>query len=75
VVSFEYEGLRFEEAFRADLVVEGCVVVELKSVEQLAPIHPKQLLTYLRLLNLRIGLLLNFGAPTFKEGIRRVVND
>ena len=75
VVSFEYEGMRFEDACRVDLVVEGCIVVELKSVEQFATVHLKQLLTYLRLLNLRLGLLINFGAPTFKEGIRRVVND
>lgn len=74
-VTFEYEGMRFENAFRADLVVEGCIVVELKSVEQFSTVHLKQLLTYLRLLNLRIGLLINFGAPTFKQGIRRVVND
>ena len=74
-VSFEYDGIRFDEGFRVDLLVDGRVVVELKSVERLAPVHPKQLLTYLRLLDLRVGLLLNFGAPTMKEGIRRVVND
>ena len=50
------------------------MVVELKSVEQLAPIHSKQVLTYIRLLDLRVGLLINFGAPTLKEGVRRVVN-
>ena len=54
--------------------VDGCLVIELKSVEKLAPVHAKQLLTYLRLLNLPVGLLINFGAATFKEGIRRVVN-
>lgn len=58
-----------------DLLVEGCLVVELKSVETFAPVHPQQLLTYLRLLNLPLGLLINFGAPTFKEGVRRVVNN
>lgn len=57
-----------------DLLVEGAVVVELKSVEKLAPVHSKQLLTYLRLLDLPVGLLLNFGAATLKDGLHRVVN-
>jgi GxxExxY protein len=74
VVSFEYCGMRFEDGFRADLVVEGAIVVELKSVERLAPVHAKQLLTYLRLLDLRVGFLINFNTATFKEGIQRVVN-
>ncbi len=74
-VSFDYDGLHFEKAFRLDLMVESRVVVEIKSVEQLRPVHPKQLLTYLRLLRLPVGLLLNFGAPTMKEGLRRIVND
>lgn len=74
-VSFEFDGLRFEDAFRVDLLVEGCVVVELKSVETLAPVHSKQVLTYIRLLNLPVGLLINFGAATMKEGLRRVVNN
>ena len=73
-VPFEFDGMRFEEGFRADLLVEGVVVVELKSVENLAPVHSKQLLTYLRLLNLTTGLLINFGAATLKEGLHRVVN-
>lgn len=73
-VSFEYDGLWFDDAFRVDLLVEGTIVVELKSVETLAPVHSKQLLTYLRLLNLPVGLLLNFGAATLKDGIQRVVN-
>ena len=73
-VAIEYEGLRFDEGFRIDLLVDDRVVVELKSVEQLAPIHSKQVLTYIRLLDLRVGLLINFGAPTLKEGVRRVVN-
>jgi len=72
--SFEYDGMRFEEGFRVDLLVEDTVVVELKSVEKLAAVHSKQLLTYLRLLDLRVGLLLNFGAATLKEGLHRVVN-
>jgi iron complex transport system substrate-binding protein len=73
-VSFEYDGLRFAEAYRIVLLVEEMVIVEIKSVERLAPVHPKQLLTYLRLLKLPVGLLVNFGAPTFKEGVHRVVN-
>ena len=74
-VFFEFDGLRFEDAFRVDLLVEGCVVVELKSVETLAPVHSKQILTYIRLLNLPVGLLINFGAATMKEGLHRVVNN
>ncbi len=75
LVSFEFDGMRFEEGFRVDLLVEGVVVVELKSVENLAPVHSKQVLTYLRLLNLPVGLLLNFGAATMKEGLHRIVNN
>ena len=74
-VSFEFDGLRFDDGFRVDLLVEDVVVVELKSVETLAPVHSKQVLTYLRLLNLPVGLLLNFGAATMKEGLHRIVND
>lgn len=67
-------GLKFDEGFRADLLVEDLLLVELKSVENLAPVHSKQVLTYLRLLNLQLGLLINFGAATFKEGCKRIVN-
>ena len=74
-VSFTHDGMHFEHAFRADLLVEECVVVEVKSVEKLAHVHTKQLLTYVRLLDLRVGLLLNFGAGTMREGLKRVVND
>ena len=74
-VPIVYDGLRFEEGFRADLIVEKAVVVELKSVETLAPVHGKQLLTYLKLLDYRLGLLINFGAPLLKDGIKRIVND
>ncbi|HRQ64418.1 MAG TPA: GxxExxY protein [Xanthomonadaceae bacterium] len=73
-VVFDYAGIHFEEGLRVDLLVEGCLVVELKSVENLAPVHAKQVLTYLRLMNLSLGLLINFGAATFKEGVRRIVN-
>ena len=74
-VRFWYDGMQFDNGFRVDLLVEGCVIVELKSIERMAPVHGKQLLTYLRLTNLQVGLLLNFGAGTMKEGIKRVVND
>jgi GxxExxY protein len=74
-VPIEFAGLRLDEGFRADLVVDDTLVIELKSVEQLAPVHPKQLLTYLRLMHLPLGLLINFGAATFKEGVKRVVNN
>ncbi|MEX1117383.1 MAG: GxxExxY protein [Terrimicrobiaceae bacterium] len=67
-------GLRFDEGFRADLIVEDQLLIELKSVENLAPVHAKQVLTYLRLLHLPLGLLINFGAATFKEGCKRIVN-
>lgn len=74
-VSFEFDGMHFDDVLRLDLFVESFVVVELKSVEQLAPVHSKQVLTYLRLLKLPVGLLINFGAPTLKEGLHRIVND
>jgi len=74
VIAFEFDGLRFEEGLRVDLLVDSRVVVELKSVESLLPVHKKQVLTYLRLLQLPVGLLINFGAPTLKEGLHRIVN-
>ena len=73
-VSVEYEGIVLKDAFVADLVVEGKVVVEIKSVVTLLPVHYKQLLTYLRLLNLRYGLLVNFGGALMQKEIKRVVN-
>ena len=73
-VSFDYDGMRFDDGLRVDLLVNGKLVVELKSVETPASVHPKQLLTYLRLLNLPLGLLINFGAAMFKEGCKRVLN-
>jgi GxxExxY protein len=75
LISFVYDDIPFDEGFRVDLLVDDRVVVELKSVEKLAPVHSKQLLTYIRLMNLPIGLLLNFGASTLKEGLHRIVND
>ena len=74
-VGFEFEGCVFERGLRIDLLVEGRLVIELKSVEQTARVHARQLLTYLRLMNLPLGLLLNFGAETMREGITRVVNN
>jgi iron complex transport system substrate-binding protein len=74
-VSVEFEGIYFETAFRADLVVDGRLVVEVKSLERLTAVHGKQLLTYLRLMKQPVGLLINFGGETLKEGVRRVVND
>lgn len=74
-ISFEYEGILFDEGFRIDLLVDGKVIVEIKSVEKLTPVHSKQLLTYLRLMNLPVGLLINFGASTLKEGLKRIVNN
>jgi GxxExxY protein len=69
-----YEGLSFEEGFRADLLVEEKVLIELKSVEALAPIHAKQVITQLRLSGHRLGLLINFGEIHLKDGIKRLVN-
>ena len=69
-----YEGIRLDEGFRADLIVEDKVIVELKSVETVHPVHHKQLLTYLRLADKRVGLLINFNVSLIKEGISRVVN-
>jgi GxxExxY protein len=74
-VSFDYDGLHFRDCLRVDLLVESRVVVEIKSVERLLPVHPRQLLTYLRLMNLRVGLLINFGAPTLRESLQRIVNE
>ena len=73
-VSIVYEGIRFDEGFRADLIVDDKVIVELKSVETVVPVHKKQLLTYLRLTDMRLGLLVNFGSALIREGISRVVN-
>ena len=73
-VSIEFEGEHFDEGFRADLIVNGLVIIELKSVEKVAPVHKKQLLTYLRLTDLKVGYLLNFGDALMKDGIRRIIN-
>jgi GxxExxY protein len=69
-----YDGIRIDTGFRADLVVEDKVIVEIKSVEVLLPVHKKQLLTYLRLADKRLGLLINFQVALIKDGITRIVN-
>jgi GxxExxY protein len=69
-----YRGLEFEIGFRADMIVEDTVIVEVKSVEGVHPVHKKQLLTYLRLTDKRLGLLINFNVELIKDGISRVVN-
>ena len=73
-VPIKWDDMSFDEGFRADLIVEDRVIVELKSAEKVAPVHGKQLLTYLRLTDKRLGLLINFGEVLIKNGIQRVVN-
>lgn len=75
LIGIEYRGVFIPDAFKVDLVVEEILPVELKSLDRLAPVHAKQLLTYLRLMRLPVGLLINFGGETFKEGIKRVANN
>ena len=74
-IAIQYRDLELPDAFRADLIVDDLVIVELKSVEQVAPVHKKQVLTYLRMTNLNVGLLLNFGCETMKSGIHRIANN
>jgi len=74
-VTIAHDGIVVENAFRFDLLVEGKLLIEIKSTEQHAPVHAKQLLTYLRLMKLPLGLLMNFGMATFKDGIRRLANN
>jgi GxxExxY protein len=74
-VNIEFEGARFDAAFRVDLLVDGRLIVEIKSIERLNPVHAKQLLTYLRLTKQPVGLLINFGGETLKEGVKRLVNN
>ncbi|NTS40612.1 GxxExxY protein [Flavisolibacter sp. BT320] len=70
-----YEDIKMELGFRADLIVESCVIVEIKSVELLAPVHHKQLLAYLKLTGLTVGLLINFNEELLKKGLKRIVNN
>ena len=74
-ITMNYKGVLVENAFKIDLLVEEQLVLELKSIERLAPVHGKQVLTYLRLTNLQLGLLMNFGQAIFKDGLKRVAND
>ena len=73
-VAFEWRGMRFNEGFRADIIVDGCVLLELKSVERLHNAHRKQVLTYLRLTGMRLGYLINFGEALIRNGITRTVH-
>ena len=75
LIPIEFDGLAIEQGFRADIVIEGRVLLELKSVAQAAPAHHKQVLTYLRFADLRLGYLMNFGGDTFREGLKRIVNN
>ncbi len=74
-INIEFEDMQFEAAFRIDILIDDRLIVEIKSVEQLHKVHAKQLLTYLRLTRQPVGLILNFGCETMKEGIRRLVNN
>ena len=73
-IPIEYNGIKFNEGFRADIIVEKKVILELKSVETTTKAHKKQVLTYLKLTNLKLGFLLNFGEALMKDGITRLIN-
>jgi len=73
-IPIDFEGEHFDEGYRVDLFVEGKVIIELKSIEKIIPVHSKQLLTYLRLTNTKLGFILNFGAAVMKDGINRIIN-
>ncbi|MBT3385025.1 MAG: GxxExxY protein [Prolixibacteraceae bacterium] len=74
-IPLTWKGIKMEVGFRADLIVENKVIIELKSVENIAPVHPKQLLTYLKITRLKLGLLINFNEKLIKDGITRIVNN
>jgi len=74
LVAMQFEDITYPESFRLDLVVNGTLIIELKSTERNLPVYSKQLLTYLKLTEQPVGLLMNFGYPTFREGLKRVVN-
>jgi iron complex transport system substrate-binding protein len=74
-ITMSYKGVVVDNAFKIDLLIEETLIVELKSIERLAPVHGKQVLTYLRLTQLPLGLLMNFNQATFKDGLRRIAND
>lgn len=75
IIPITFKGRVLEEAFRADLVVENQILIELKSTERFAPVHAKQVITYLRLMDLPLGFLMNFRAATFKDGLKRLANN
>jgi len=75
IVPIVVDGLHIEHAFRADIIIEGQLLMEVKSVDRFDPVYAKQVLTYLRLLDIPLGLLMNFSGMTFREGLRRVVNN
>jgi GxxExxY protein len=74
-IAIEIDGIAFGDAFRADLLIEQRLLIEIKSVERLVPLHTKQLLTYLMLMNLPLGLIINFGGDLFKDNVKRVTNN
>ena len=74
-IAVTYEKIEMHLGFRADIIVEGKLIIELKSVEVIAPVHPKILLTYLKLTNMKLGLLINFNEELIKNGIKRIVNN
>jgi GxxExxY protein len=74
LIPIEYDGISLPDGFRADLLLEDQLIIEIKCVDRLSPVHNRQLLTYLRLAGLPLGLLMNFGGETFREGLKRVVN-
>lgn len=74
IIPITFKGRVLQEAFRADLIIENQILIELKSTERFAPVHAKQVITYLRLMDLPLGFLMNFGAATFKEGVKRLAN-
>ena len=75
IIPITFKGRVLEEAFRADLVVENQILIELKSTERYAPVHAKQVITYLRLMDLPLGFVMNFCLATFKEGLKRLANN
>ena len=73
-IPVRWDGHTIDEGYRADMIIEGLVLVELKSVESISNVHPKQVLTYLKLTDIKLGLLINFGAPLLKDGVHRIAN-
>jgi len=73
-VSIEYDGIKFDEGFKADILIENKVILELKSIESVTKVHKKQVLTYIRLTGCKLGYLLNFGEALMKDGITRIID-